>query len=102
MKDKLTLWIVGLALDKNKQAIVTSVSVLIGALCAYLSTNLPEWARPYATPEIVGLLVVAAINFAINFLASGPLKAHGAKLQAILNDTAKSVGLDAPPLLTDG
>ena len=102
MKDKLTLWIVGLALDKNKQTIVGFVSVAVGFLTVWLGQNLPEWAQFANSPELLGLLVVAVINVAVNFLASGPLKAHGSKLQSILNEMAVSVGLAKPPIVEDG
>jgi len=102
MKDKITLWVVGLAIDKNKQAIIGVVSVIVGAASAYLAQALPPWAQGYITPELIGLIVVAVINFAVNFLASGPLKSHAAKLQDILSEMGRTVGLQKPPLVSDG
>jgi hypothetical protein len=102
MKEKLILWVVGLALDKNKQKLVAGFSVAVGFACAWLSANAPEWAQWANHPELVGLLMVAAVNYLVNGLAAGPLKTHAAKLQSILNEMAANVGLQKPPLLADG
>jgi hypothetical protein len=102
MKDKLTLWIVGLALEKNKQRLLAGFSISIGLIGAWISANLPEWAQWANHPELIGLVLVAAVHYIVNVLASGPLGVHAARLQSILNEMAESVGLTKPPLLVDG